>query len=82
MKSTSAIAKFRSFIPTPIDIWFEDGGDGIPQGSLDFGREYSVNAYEGHVFYFTEKGQKDQEIARYTVKKDEVKTLFCVVVIC
>ncbi len=72
VRSAATIAKFRNHIPSPIDIYYENHKGGSYQGSLEFGKEYSVNAYHGHVFYFTEKGNQSNEITRYTVKKEEV----------
>lgn len=40
--STSASAKFRNIIPAKVDVWYDDGHDGIPQGTLDLGMEYTV----------------------------------------
>jgi prolyl 4-hydroxylase len=71
-KSTSASAKFRSLVPTPVDVWYDNGADGIFQGSLDLGKEYTVNSYEGHVFYFTARGDKSKVFARHTVARDQV----------
>eukprot|EP01034_Spumella_vulgaris_P042262 gene42262-52399_t len=70
--TTATSAKFRNLIPATIDIYYEDGGDGVFQGTLDLGKEYTINTYEGHVFYFTEKGRKDQEVARFVIDKDVV----------
>jgi hypothetical protein len=36
------------------------------------GKESTINTYEGHVFYFTEKGNKNKEFARYTMEKEHV----------
>jgi prolyl 4-hydroxylase len=71
-RSMSASAKFRCLVPGPVDVYYEDGRGGTYQGSLDEGKEYTVNAYEGHVFFFTEKGKKDKILARHTVSQDKV----------
>jgi hypothetical protein len=71
--STSASAKFRSLVPQPIDVWYDDGREGTYQGNLELGKEYTVNSYEGHVFYFTAKGNKNKVFARHTVSQDQVR---------
>ncbi len=73
--TTATSAKFRNLIPATIDIYYEDGGDGVFQGTLDLGKEYTINTYEGHVFYFTEKGRKELEVARFVIDKDVVSRL-------
>jgi len=72
MRSTSVNVKFRSLAPA-IDMWY-DGGEGSVtfQGSLSLGQESTINTYEGHVFFFTVKGNKDKELARHTMAADKV----------
>lgn len=70
--TTSMNAKFRCLIPDTINIWYEDGKGGSPQGSLSLGKEYTVNTYEGHVFYFTSQADKSIEYARFTMDKEKV----------
>eukprot|EP01040_Poterioochromonas_malhamensis_P009728 gene9728-10568_t len=70
--STSWSAKFRSLVPTPIDVWFEDGRGGSYQGTLKLGQEYTVNSYIGHVFFFTAQGNKDKVYVRHTVRSEQV----------
>jgi hypothetical protein len=70
--STSCSAKFRNHVPNAIDIWYDDGRDGTYQGTLDLGKEYTVNSYVGHVFYFSEKGNKGKVYIRHTVAADKV----------
>jgi hypothetical protein len=74
--STSCNAKFRNHVPNAIDIWYDDGRDGTYQGTLDLGKEYTVNSYVGHVFYFTEKGNKSKVYIRHTVAADKVDISF------
>ncbi len=76
--TTATSAKFRNHIPITVDIYYEDGRDGTFQGTLELGKEYTINTYEGHVFYFTEKGRKDKEVARFTIDKNMV-SLVCTV---
>ena len=54
------------------DYYFDDGGAGVFQGSLLLGKETTINTYEGHTFYFTEKGNKNKELARYLMVADKV----------
>jgi prolyl 4-hydroxylase len=73
-RSTSVGAKFKSLYHKPLQIWYEDGRDGIDQGLLGPGKETTTNTYEGHVFYFTEKPmwgkKKGKEVARFTITTD------------
>ena len=41
------------------------------------GKETTTNTYEGHVFYFTEPGDKNKELARFTMDKNVVGMLMC-----
>ena len=70
-RTTAMAAKFRCHCSS-VDYWFDDGKSGSFQGSLTLGKETTTNTYEGHVFYFTEKGNKSNEIARYEMSKDKV----------
>eukprot|EP01034_Spumella_vulgaris_P031088 gene31088-38420_t len=65
-------AKFRSLSPKKIQIWYDDGGDGVEQGYLSLGQETTTNTYNGHVFFFTEFGNRDNELARFTMDPDKV----------
>ena len=70
-RTTAMAAKFRCHCLS-VDYWFDDGKSGSFQGSLALGKETTTNTYEGHVFYFTEKGNKSNEIARYEMSKEKV----------
>jgi hypothetical protein len=69
--TTSMSAKFRC-LAEEVDYYYDDGGEGTFQGTLTLGKETTTNTYEGHVFYFTKKGNKDEEIVRFTMNKDQV----------
>ena len=69
--TTAMSAKFRALVPS-MDMWYEDGRGGSFQGTLTLGRESTTNTYEGHVFFFTETGNKDNEYARFTMDRDQV----------
>lgn len=71
-RSTCMSAKFRSLTPNVIDMYYDDGGDGVLTAILRMGQETTTNTYEGHVFYFTEHGQKHKEIVRFTMNSAEV----------
>lgn len=73
--TTSLTAKFRCLC-TEADYWFEDGLGGAYQGTLTLGKETSTNSYEGHVFFFTEKGNKSNEYARMTLSRAQVSLAF------
>lgn len=53
-------------------MWYDDGRGGSSQGSLELGKEYTVNSYEGHVFFFTRQGDKSKVFARHVVSGDKV----------
>lgn len=71
-RTTATSAKFRCLVPNGADIYYEDGRGGVPQGTLKLGQEYTVNTYEGHVFFFTVKGDKSKELARHQVSSKKV----------
>lgn len=70
-KTTAMSAKFRCLVPNGIDYYYDDGNDGAFQGVLTLGRETTTNTYEGHVFYFTQKGNKNNIIARFKMIKNQ-----------
>ena len=74
INSTTVIV--RSMSIRKVDMYFDDGASGIPLGHLRLGQETSTNTYEGHVFYFTVSGNKDEEIARFTMNKDQVPSAY------
>jgi hypothetical protein len=69
--TTSMSAKFRC-LAKEVDYYYDDGREGTFQGTLTQGKETTTNTYEGHVFYFTKKGKKHEEIARFSMRKDQV----------
>ena len=71
-KSDSVTAKFRCLC-TEADYYYEDGIGGSYQGTLTMGKEASRNSYEGHVFFFTEKGNKSNEYSRFTLTQSTVR---------
>jgi hypothetical protein len=70
-RTTAVSAKFRSMIPGTIKIWFENGAGGSFQGSLGLGKEYTLNTYEGHEFFFTNE-EKSKEFGRFKMRKEQV----------
>mmetsp|Transcript_18595 Transcript_18595/g.25684 ORF Transcript_18595/g.25684 Transcript_18595/m.25684 type:complete len:532 (+) Transcript_18595:25-1620(+) len=75
VRTTAMSAKFRCFVPSKVHIWYDNGQDGSFQGFLTLGKEYTINTYEGHVFYFTEGDDKTKEYARFVMNKDQVTYL-------
>jgi hypothetical protein len=71
VRTTAVSAKFRCLCAA-VDYYYDDGGEGTLQGSLLMGKEATTNSYEGHVFFFTEKGNKKKEIARFKISRDKV----------
>lgn len=73
-RTTATSAKFRSLSSRPIQIWYDNGTpDWSFQGELSSGQETTTNAYQGHVFIFTEKANKANVLARHTITADKVK---------
>lgn len=72
VRTTAMNARFRSLTPSSVDYWYDDGGEGVYQGTLTVGKEASINTYEGHVFYFTESKNKQREVIRFVMDKDTV----------
>lgn len=72
-RTTATSIKFRNLSAKTIEIWYDDGTDaGSFQGQLNSGQDSTTNAYEGHVFFFTEMGNKQNELARYTITANKV----------
>lgn len=70
-QTTAMSAKFRC-LAKKVDYYYDDGGAGTFQGTLTLGKETTTNTYEGHVFYFTMPGKQHQEIARFSMNKNQV----------
>jgi len=70
--TTAMSARFRSMSNRILDLWFDDGAGGTPQGTLRPEQDSTTNAYEGHVFFYTEHGTKSPEIGRFRVHKNQV----------
>jgi prolyl 4-hydroxylase len=71
-------ARFRSLYPKDVDMWYDNGSNGVWQGRIRFGRETSTTTYEGHEFYFTlhdtdtgRTGKKGKEVGRWKMKRDQ-----------
>eukprot|EP01035_Chromulina_nebulosa_P017509 gene17509-23068_t len=65
-------AKFRSLSSKTVDLWYDDGEDGIYNGHLDEGQETTTNTYEGHVFYVTRAGNKEEVITSFEMDPNQV----------
>ena len=70
---TAMNVKFRSLYPKRLDMWWENHSGGLDQGHLVLGQETTTNTYVGHEFFFTEHGNKENEIARFRMKGDRVQ---------
>lgn len=70
-RTTAMAAKFRCLCSS-VDYYYDDGDQGLFQGSLLLGKETTINTYEGHIFFFTEKDNKDSEIGRFIMSKHQV----------
>lgn len=69
-RTTACAAKFRSLSSRSINMWWEDGQGGLFQGTLQPGQESTTNTYEGHIFFFTDKNNKNDVISRILIKKE------------
>jgi hypothetical protein len=69
---TAMNVKFRSLYPKRVNIWWENHAGGLDQGHLILGQETTTNTYVGHEFFFTEHGNKENEIARFRMSADKV----------
>lgn len=74
--TTACAAKFRSLSSRKIDMWWDNGSDGIFAGSLTPSEIVTANSYGGHVFYFTAHKNKSEEILRITIDPDKVFIYF------
>jgi prolyl 4-hydroxylase len=71
-------ARFRSLYPSDIDMWYDNGQDGVFQGRIKFGKESSTTTYQGHEFYFTlhdestgRSGKKGAEVGRWKMDRKQ-----------
>lgn len=71
-KSLAMAAKFRSLSSRMLDLWFDDGGEGVWEGHLKMGQETTTNTYVGHVFIITVSGKKREEVARVHIVANQV----------
>ncbi len=76
-RTNACAAKFISLSSRDLDIYWDDGKDGVPQGKLISGDISSTNSYETHKFYFTERNRKSNVIARVTIEEGKVSNMFC-----
>lgn len=73
-RTTCMAAKFRSLSLQQLDMWWDDGGEGVLSAKLKVGQETTTNTYEGHVFYFTLSGTHGAnrvEVARFTMSTEK-----------
>jgi hypothetical protein len=71
-RTTATSIKFRNLSAKTIEIWYDNSTpEGSFQGELKSGQDSTTNAYEGHIFFFTEKGNKKNELARFTITAEK-----------
>jgi hypothetical protein len=63
---------YRSLSGRNVELWFNDGRDGILQGHLHQGQETTTCSYPGHRFFITESGHKDHRITEFLITQDRV----------
>lgn len=71
-------ARFRSLYPHDLDMWYDNGADGVWTGRIRFGKETATTTYDGHEFYFTlhdestgRTGKKGKEVMRYKMSRTQ-----------
>lgn len=68
----------RSLSSRNVELWFNNGADGIAQGHLHAGQETTACAYPGHRFFVTEVGHKDRRITEFFIHSTQVSICFLV----
>jgi len=66
------ISSVRSLSSRNLELWFNDGRDGIQQGHLHMGQETTTCSYPGHRFFVTEAGHKDTHVVDFLITSDRV----------
>ena len=51
--------RVRSLRRDELDMWYDNGRDGVWQGRLKFGSETATTTYHSHEFYFTVVGDEN-----------------------
>lgn len=62
----------RSLYPRTLNMWYDNGRDGVFHGRLRMGQETTVNSYHGHVFYFTELEDDHTRVTSITASSERV----------
>jgi hypothetical protein len=70
--STAMSAKFRSLSGRNIQVFWDDGGEGVEQAHLSPGMVTTTNTYEGHSFFATPEDDKSKVLNRFTISKEKV----------
>jgi hypothetical protein len=65
-------AKFKSLSNRMLDLWFDDGREGIYEGHLRPGQVTTTNTYIGHKFFVTVHGKKSEVVSKFTIRPDKV----------
>ena len=71
-RSSAMAAKFRSLSGRKLDVYYDDGRDGVEQAHLNPGMISTLNTYEGHSFFVTPANMKSKVLSRFTISKDKV----------
>jgi hypothetical protein len=75
-RSTSMAAKFRSLSGRNLQIYWDDGREGVEQAFLSPGMISTLNTYEGHTFFATPEDDKTKVLNRFTISKEKVSYQF------
>ena len=70
--------QFRSLSSRNLELWFNDGRDGIQQGHLHMGQETTTCSYPGHRFFVTEAGHKETHVVDFLITSDRVCVFYFV----
>jgi hypothetical protein len=72
LPSAACTAKFRSLSSRKIDMYWDNGSDGVFAATLRPSEVASASSYAGHTFFFTVHKNKSHEITRVTIDPDTV----------
>ena len=67
--------RVRNLRRDTLDMWYDDGRDGIWQGLLAFGKETATTSYDTHEFFFTIRGD-ERRIEVDRVRMDLSKSFY------
>jgi hypothetical protein len=73
-KQWSVPIKFTNYHDNDLEIFYDDGQEGVTQGYLRANRTMCINSYVGHKFFFTPIGSKER-VAKAQASADSFENL-------